>query len=176
MELITDRYQEKISGVLSCYDRVLVTGTIPGLCYAAGMTSYLYSKGIRIFDYPKFAEPYKNKLRENAEMLAKENGITIEFVKNSKARKEDIVRKAIEKKGKKEGLLHILSAMEMCPTYQPWHDKRTGNTFLKGDTSKCLHYYFYFQDEELGYGYIRVPTWCPFPSANIFQWAWFISQ
>ena len=162
MELITERYQEKISGVLSCYDRVIVTGTIPGICFADGMTSYLYSKGISIFDYPKFAEPYKNKLRENAEKLAKENGIAIEFVKNSKARKEDIVRKAIEKNGKKEGLLHILSAMEMCPTYQPWHDKQTGKTFLKGATSKCLHYYFYFQDEELGYGYIRVPTWCPF--------------
>lgn len=162
MELITERYKEKISGILSCYDRVLITGTIPVICFSQGMTSYLYSKGIRIFDYPKFAEPFKATLRENAEKLAKENGVEIEFVKNSKARKEDIVRKALEKNGKKEGLLHILSAMEMCPTYKPWHDKQTGKTFLKGDTSKCLHYYFYFQDEELGYGYIRVPTWCPF--------------
>ncbi len=162
MELITERYQKKIIGVLNCYDRVLITGTIPGICFAQGMTSYLYSKEIRIFDYPKFAEPYKEKLRTNAESLAKENEIEIEFVKNSKARKEDLVRKAIEKNGKKEGLLHILSAMEMCSTYKPWHDKQTGKTFLKGDTNKCLHYYFYFQDEELGYGYIRVPTWCPF--------------
>jgi hypothetical protein len=162
MELLTERYKEKISGILGCYDRVIITGTIPGICFAQGMTSYLFSKGIRIFDYPKFAEPFREKLRANAEMLAKENGVEIEFVKNSSARKEDIVKKAVEKNGKKEGLLHILSAMEMCPTYKPWHDKHTGKTFLKGDTSKCLHYYFYFQDEELGYGYIRVPTWCPF--------------
>ena len=126
------------------------------------MTSYLYKKNIRIFDYPKFAEPYRDKLRKNAEQLAKDNGIEIEYIKNSKARKEDIVKKAIEKNGKKEGLLHILSAMEVCPTYQPWHDKQTGKTFLKGDTSKCIHYYFYFQDKELGYGYVRVPTWAPF--------------
>lgn len=162
MELLNERYSKEIIGTLGCYDRIVITGTLPVLCFAQGMTSYLYSKGVRIFDYPKFAEPYKEKLRENTERLAKESGIEIEFVKNSKARKEDIVRKAVKKNGKIHGLLHILSAMEMCPTYKPWHDKTTGKTFLKGNTSKCLHYYFYYQDEELGYGYIRVPTWCPF--------------
>ena len=52
--------------------------------------------------------------------------------------------------------------MEICNTYKPWHDKTTGKTFLKPDTSKCLHYYFYFIDKELGLCYLRVPTWCPF--------------
>lgn len=33
---------------------------------------------------------------------------------------------------------------------------------LRGDTGKCLHYYFYFIDEELGLCYLRVPTWAPF--------------
>jgi len=28
--------------------------------------------------------------------------------------------------------------------------------------SKCLHYYFYFIDPELGLVYLRVPTWTPF--------------
>jgi hypothetical protein len=162
MELIIDRHKEKISGIISCYDRIIITGTIPVICYSQGMTSYLYSKKIRIFDYPRFAEPYRERLRENAEKLAKDNGLAIEYVKNSKARKEDIVKKGIEKNGKKEGLVYILSAMETCPTYQPWHNKQTGKTYLKGDSSKCLHYYFYFNDEVLGYGYIRVPTWCPF--------------
>ena len=41
-------------------------------------------------------------------------------------------------------------------------NKRTHETFLKPTTGKCLHYYFYFIDEELGLCYLRVPTWCPF--------------
>jgi hypothetical protein len=45
---------------------------------------------------------------------------------------------------------------------KPWHDKTTHKTFLKPNTSKCLHYYFYFIDETLGLCYVRVPTWCPF--------------
>ncbi|MDO9154610.1 MAG: hypothetical protein Q7U47_13065 [Paludibacter sp.] len=52
--------------------------------------------------------------------------------------------------------------METCNTFKPWHDKTTGKTFLRPDRSKCLHYYFYFIDEQLGLGYVRVPTWCPF--------------
>src|SRR5690348_2121788 len=49
-----------------------------------------------------------------------------------------------------------------CDTYKPWHDKHTHRTFLRPDTGKCLHYYFYFIDAELGLIYLRVPTWYPF--------------
>jgi hypothetical protein len=162
MDLLTETHKEKISGTLSCFDRLIFTGTIPQICYAQGMTTYLYSNNIRIFDYPRFAEPFKNKLRENAEKLAAENGIKVEFVAKAHIRKEDLVKKVLEKRGPQTGLVHIISAMEACGSYQPWHDKQTGKTFLKGTQGKCLHYYFYFIDPYLGYGYIRVPTWCPF--------------
>jgi hypothetical protein len=39
--------------VLSCYDRIIVTGTLPGACYAKGMTEFLSARQIRIFDYPR---------------------------------------------------------------------------------------------------------------------------
>ena len=77
-------------------------------------------------------------------------------------RKDDRIQEIIQKTGKTEGLVHIFSAMEQCNTYKPWHDKATGKTFLKFDQSKCLHYYFYFIDKELGLCYLRVPTWAPF--------------
>jgi hypothetical protein len=162
MDLLTDRYQDQIAGILSCYDRIVITGTLPQICYAQGMTGYLYHKNIRIFDYAKFAEPLREALRKNAESLAKENGIEIEFVSKTHIRKESLVQKVLNKRGYAPGLVHILSAMETCETYKPWHNKNTGQTYLKGATSKCLHYYFYFIDEELGLCYVRVPTWCPF--------------
>ena len=52
--------------------------------------------------------------------------------------------------------------MEACGAYQPWHDKQTHKTFVRPDSGKCLHYYFYFIDAELGLVYLRVPTWAPF--------------
>ncbi len=126
------RFTKKISGVLSCFDRLIITGTLPQICYAQGMTSYLCGQGERIFDYPKFAEPFKNQLRANAQQIAKDNNIEIEFVAKSHIRKEDLVKKVLDKKGIHTGLVYIISAMEACSSYKPWHDKESGKTFLKG--------------------------------------------
>ena len=59
--LLTERYRERLAGVLSCYDRIIVTGTLPGACYAKGMTAFLSARQIRIFDYPRFAEHVRCK-------------------------------------------------------------------------------------------------------------------
>lgn len=161
MTLLTERHGPQIAGVLSCWDRILLFGTLPKICYAEGMTSYLYERKIRIFDYPRFAEPFRNRLRENAERLAAESGIDVEFLRKRNVRKEDRVKAILAKRGEHPGLVCILSAMEPCSTYKPWHNKQTGKTYLLPDDGKCLHYYFYFMDEELGLGYVRVPTWLP---------------
>ena len=47
---LMERYDDRIAGVLSCYDRVVITGTLPTVCYADGMTRFPYASGIRIFD------------------------------------------------------------------------------------------------------------------------------
>jgi hypothetical protein len=52
--------------VLSCYDRIIVTGTLPGACYAKGMTGFLSARQIRIFDYARFAEPLRDRVRDRA--------------------------------------------------------------------------------------------------------------
>ena len=161
IELLTERHAAQIEGVLGCWDRVLIFGTLPKICYAEGMTSHLYANKIRIFDYPRFAEPYREQLRANAERLAGENGIEIEFLRKRNVRKEDRVKEVLAKRGEHPGLVCIFSAMEPCSTYKPWHDKQTGKTYLRPDDGKCLHYYFYFVDQELGLCYVRVPTWLP---------------
>ena len=33
MELLTERYAKRLAGVLSCYDRIVITGTLPGVCF-----------------------------------------------------------------------------------------------------------------------------------------------
>jgi hypothetical protein len=54
-ESLVERYDERIAGVLSCYDRVVITETLPGVCYAEGMKRFLHANRVRIFDYPQFA-------------------------------------------------------------------------------------------------------------------------
>jgi hypothetical protein len=163
VELLTERYRDQIAGVLSCYDRIIIQGTLPKWCYARGMTAYLYEHQIRIFDYSRFAEPLRDAIRENMERIAAEEGMEIEFVRSKKSfRKESRVKNVLAKRGEHPGLVCILSAMEPCRKYKPWHNKKTHKNYLKPDEGKCLHYYVYFIDEELGLCYVRVPTWCPF--------------
>ena len=162
MAALVERYADQLHGVLSCYDRMVMTGTLPQVCYAEGMTSFLYGRGVRIFDYPRFAEPLRDAIRTRAQELAQSAGIEIEHMAKAHLRKEDVVAKVIKQRGEHAGLVHVISAMEACQSYKPWHDKASGKTFLKPDTGKCLHYYFYFIDAILGLCYLRVPTWAPF--------------
>ena len=108
------------------------------------------------------AEPLRDAIRGRAQELATSAGIAIEHIAKAHIRKEEVVAKALERRGDHPGLAHIISAMEACDSYRPWHDKTSGQTFLKPDSGKCLHYYFYFIDDEVGLCYLRVPTWCPF--------------
>ena len=163
MDRFVQRHKDKITGVISCYDRVILTGTLPDLCHASAMAGYLSYRGIRIFDYPKWAEPLREDVRVHAEVVAKEAGLKIDFVRSQKAfRKEERVKEIIAEHGAHPGLIHVFSAMESCPSYRPWHDKNSGKTFHKPRQGKCLHYYFYFIDDDFGLCYMRVPTWAPF--------------
>jgi hypothetical protein len=163
IELFTERYQDRISGTLSSYDRIIIQGTVPGWCYAEGMTKFFHAQHIPIFDYPKWAQPLRDSLRENMERIAAENGLEIEFVRSRKSfRKEDRVKAILNQRGEQSGVVCILSAMEPCGSYKPWHDKTNHRTYLKPDDGKCLHYYVYFIDDELGLCSLRVPTWAPF--------------
>jgi hypothetical protein len=165
MSCLVERYAQRVVGQLSCLDRVVIMGTLPGACYAEGMTHILYRRSIRIFDYAQFANPLADQVKSNAERLAAEAGVQIQYVKKLNFRKEDRVRQVLTARGGDHpgpGLVHVFSALEPCASYQPWHDKRTGKTYLKPDSGKCLHYYFYFIDPILGLCYLRVPTYCPF--------------
>jgi hypothetical protein len=160
--LLTERHAQQIAGVLSCYDRVIVQGTLPVFCYADGMTAYLSKRRIRIFDFTQFAKPLTDSIKANAEQLAKAHQLQIDYVAKKNFRKEDRIKAVLQQRGTQPGLVWIFSALEPCTTYQPWHDKKSGRTYLRYDDGKCLHYYFYFIDDDLGLCYVRVPTWCPF--------------
>jgi hypothetical protein len=161
-QLLTERYRERIAGALSCYDRIVITGTLPTVCYAEGMTRFLHANGIRIFDYPWFASELRDRVRESAAALAAAAGVSIEHIAKNHVRKEDVVAQVLRRRGDHPGLVHIISAMESCDSYRPWHDKQTHKNAVRPDSGKCLHSYFYFLDAELGLVYLRVPTWAPF--------------
>lgn len=163
MNPFVQRHEEKIAGTLTCWDRVIITGTLPEICHSEALAGYLSRQGIRLFDYPQWAEPLRDELRAHAERVATEAGLEIEFIRRHDAfRKASRIKAILAERGEHPGLVHVFSAMEACPSFRPWHDKSTHRTTLKPTHGKCLHYYFYFIDEVFGLCYVRVPTWAPF--------------
>ena len=162
MVVLTEKYADQIRGTLSCFDRVVISGTLPDICYAQAMSNFLRSQDIRLFDYPRWAEPLREEIRKNTEQVAAEEGLEIEFIRRQDFRKEAKIEEILKVRGDQPGMVHIFSAMESCPSFKPWYDKATGKTFMRGTEARCLHYYFYFIDEDWGLCYLRVPTWAPF--------------
>jgi len=122
----------------------------------------------KCFDFHTVFKPVTDSIHSNAERLAAENGLKIEFIRSPKSfRKDDKIDALLKERGMGEGLIQIWSQMETCPTYTPWHDKTTHKTFFKNDITKCKVYYFYFIDRYLGLCFIKVPTIAPF-TATIY--------
>jgi hypothetical protein len=84
--LLTERHAKHIAGVLSCYVRVIVQGTLPAFCSADGMTAYLTKRGIRIFKFAEFAKPLTDAIKANAEELAAASGLQIDYVRKKRER------------------------------------------------------------------------------------------
>ena len=170
---LLDRYAGELIGVLGCYDRLILTGLLVDVGHPDAIAAQLRHRNIRCFDLGVFAEPLRDQVRDNAILLARQAGLEIQYLERKGLRKEERVAEILERRGRHPGLVHIFSAMESCKCFKPWHDQQSGRTGLKLTGGRCLHYYFYFIDEQLGLGYVRVPTWRPFRLqvyCNQHQW------
>ena len=162
MSSLVDRYTPRIAGQLLCLDRVVIMGTLPGACYAQGMTHILYRRGVRIFDYAQFAKPLADRSKPTPSVWPPKRAsdrVRQEAQQLSQGGAGTAGSGTAWRTSRSGAYLFGTGAV---PAYQPWHDKGTGKTFLKPDSGKCLHYYFYFIDPVLGLCYLRVPTYCPF--------------
>lgn len=161
--LITEAYKEDILGNLFCYDRVNINATAGTFGYADGMTRFFYANNFMIFDFVKVFAPITDKIIKNAQKIAKENNLKIEYIPKTKSfRKDDKIAKIIKNRGTHEGIVHIFSQKETYNSYEPWHDKVSHKTYFKNTTTNSLVYYFYFIDRLLGLCFVRVPIRAPF--------------
>ena len=78
--LLPDKYADKIYGTITCYDRMIIQEYISGWSHTEGMTGYLNAHSIRIFDFSNFSQSLTEQVRANAQCIADENGIEIEFI------------------------------------------------------------------------------------------------
>ena len=160
--LFTTKYKNDIIGIISCFDRLLFSGTIIQLTYVQGLERYLRANHILLKDFKKHAISLANQLKDNAKSLAEKNNAKFIYLKESKHSNEEIVKEIINQRGNYPGLVAVITNLETEYGFDIQGNKAENKIELKSRKRKCLHIYFYFIDEDYGLCYFRIETYFPF--------------
>lgn len=158
MKDFLDKHRDKITGTLSCPDRIILKGHLP-LDYPAGMESFLFQQGIRIADFKSFAPCQAERLKDHAKQVAALARRPFRYLDRPE-RKDDRARAIAALDGITEGLVCVLSVIEPCRTFKVVPGKRRPH--LESAKRKCLFIYFYYLHPVFGLIHVRIQTWFPF--------------
>jgi hypothetical protein len=163
MERFLQRHTDRITGVLSGFDRILFRGTLRSLSYVTGLEAFLGSQRISYKDFGKFAERLSVAIKDQAEVIAQRHQRPLRYLESAQESKEDIARAIMEKDDIREGLVCVLTCVEPCHSFFLRKDRERKLLQLVGGQRKCLHVYYYFVDRDFGLMHVRLQTWLPFP-------------
>jgi len=162
MKGFIQRHGEKILGVLNGFDRMRFRGTLRLLTSVGGTMAWLSRAGVLIKDFVKFAEGLTKQVRQATEESAAAAGRPVKYLDRF-LDKEALVRRIRQEQGLAEhGLIAVLSTLEACCSYDIYRNAKTHQIELRRRQRKCLHYYFYWEDERFGLTQVRLQTWFPF--------------
>jgi len=162
MKNFIERFGKSILGVVHGFDRIRFRGTRRFLANAAGMLGYLWQRHVLLKDFKAFAGNITAQVRQAAEEVATSQGRPVEYLHNSDMDKEAWARELAQRNRIHQGLIGVLKSVERCWSYEVGPNRAKQKLELRGKPSKCLHYYHYFNDADVGLVYVRLQTWFPF--------------
>jgi len=162
MEGFIRRLGSVVTGVLQGFDRVRFRGTKRLLANVRGMMHYLWQRKVLLKDFKEHMMEATGRVRAATEQIALSRGRPLVYLSNPSLSKEDQAREIARRDGVTQGLICILSSVELCRSFEIYRNAQTKEIELQGGTRKCLHYYHYFLHPELGFGHARLQTWFPF--------------
>src|SRR5882672_1409757 len=156
------RHQADVIGVLHGWDRLRLQGTLRSLYYQPVMEEYLWQAGVLWKDFKRFATDLTGRVRQAAEKLAGRHQRPLIYLPSSRTRKEEVARQIQQRDKVGKGLIAVLSCVEPCRTWFLRGNRVTRKLEIKLQWGKCMHLYFYWMHEELGFLHLRLQTWFPF--------------
>jgi hypothetical protein len=145
------RYQSDVIGVWHGWDRLRLEGTLRSLYYPPVMEQYLRKAGVMWKNFKTFATTLTGRIRGAAEDLAKQQQRPLIYLASSGASKEDKARQIQQRDQVKTGLIAIMSCVEPCRRWSMRGNQATKKLELSIEWGKCIHLYFYWIHEELGF-------------------------
>ena len=161
MKSFLSRFGSLVLFVLSGFDRLRLRGESRLLNHAMGLQSYLWQRQILFKDFPDHAERLTQTLKKQTEAAAREQGVPVVYLNSPEIDKEATALQLAAKAPKRWGRIALLSCVESCTTYRLRKNER-GEVEPRQEPAKCVHYYHYFNHEQLGLCYVRIQSWFPF--------------
>jgi len=163
MRAFLDRHQEKIVGVLSGFDRLLFRGTLRCLEYQKGFEAFLATHRVLYKDFATFAQRLSDEVKSHAKAFARRHGRPLIYLSSPATSKEDFVRRIMQRDGIQQGLICVLTCVELCKAFKVRRNHETRHLEFGLANRKCLFIYFYFADRQFGLMHVRLQTWLPMP-------------
>ncbi len=157
MKKFIRQYNDRISGVISCFDRILFKGYLP-IGWADAMERLLMRQGLLIKDFKQFVMKHSECIKDHAEAIALKHQRPFHYI-NGRLRKEDFARQIAEQDGITQGLVCVLRVLEPCQSFKMVPGE--GRPRLVNAGRKCLCFYYYFIDREFGLMHVRIQSWFP---------------
>jgi hypothetical protein len=158
MNEFVKKHAEKITGTLSCFDRLLFKGYLP-ISHPQGIMNFLNARGILFKDFKSFALKQAAGIKDHAEKMARRAERPYRYLRGY-VRKEGLVKKILKEHPIDRGLICVLAAVEPCQSFRLV--RGPGRPHLTLARRKCLCIYFYLLDPVLGLLHVRIQTWLPF--------------
>ena len=162
IQTLVERHAKDIKGVIECFDRVVLFGTYKASGWTGAMEQHLRGRGTSFMEFNKrYANELRLEVADHVRTLARDQDIEIRQV-NYGQRKESLVEEILAQRGRREGVVCVLGAIERCRCFKVGKNQTTGFLQLQWSPGKCQHFYVYFIDAEFGLCHLRIPTWAPF--------------
>lgn len=162
MKSFLERHAPRLFGVLRGFDRIRFRGTFRQLATVNGMETLLRFSSVLLKDFGAFAEQATRRFRESVEGVAARTGRSIRYLARPEIDKEQFVNRIEREQGVGPGgVVAVLSAVEVCNSFDIHRNRQRKILELRPARRKCLHYYVYFQDPKFGRTHVRLQTWFP---------------
>jgi hypothetical protein len=151
------KHQDKIVGVLSCFDRLIFRGHL-SLSYPAGLEGFLHKEDVLFKDFKHYAPRIAERVKEHVKCLVEQAGAPFRHLPR-KERMEDEARQRVQEQGIRAGIVCGFSQLETCRTYRLAYGE--GRPRLKKDYRRCTVLYVFVVHPLLGLIHVKLETWFP---------------
>ena len=159
---ILEQNKDKIKGVLTGFDRIIINGFNRQLNNNRQFLFYLIQNNCKLKDFKDFAEEHTKSLCEHIDKIVSDENRPTYYIQSSKINKDEIARNLFNENPIDNGLVCAISTMEVCDTMTVKGNKKSQKLEITRRTTKCKYYYLYMIDETFGWMYFKIQTWFPF--------------